>query len=296
MASLRVGLKEVVIAKQLTDVKGGSSTWDTPIALECAATAALTPVGAMDKYYGDDGVCDVNESYVGEDIALTIADITQEIYALLMGHTYSAGGVLKATGDTSPYFAVGYKVKKSNGKYIYRWLFKVKFKKSANNAETLKDATTFQPYALEGSAIPLQSNGQIEYTLSNDDPAYNTSQWSGFFTTVTTLTTDNTALTCTITKGAGGDAGKILFTFAKGSAASFSISSTLVSSSSLPVVGGSGVRAGSYATGGAGTTVVIKFTPTVAFATESIGAFATNDIKDNSGVAATPTGITFVYP
>jgi phi13 family phage major tail protein len=292
---MRIGLKQLIIAPLLTDVKGGASTWDTPITMQCIAIATLTPVGSMEKFYGDNAICDLAESYVGEDAGLQVSDITPEHYAMLMGHTYSAGGVLKIAGDNSPYFAVGYKVNKSDGKEIYRWLFKVKFKKAKNDAATLKESPEFKPYDLEGAAIPLLSNNQIEYSLSNSDPAYNTSQWANFFTAVTTLTTDNTALTATIAKGTAGDAGKILITFAKGSSASFSLVAALITATTIQVIDAVGIRAGTFAVGGAGTTVVVKFTPSVAFATETIATSVSNDIKDNSGVAATPTGITLTY-
>lgn len=51
------------------------------------------------------------------------------------------------------------------------------------------------------------------------------------------------------------------------------------------------LRAGSFVVGSAGTTVTVKFTPTVSFGSgEDIGVGITNQIKDNSNVSATPSG------
>ena len=53
----------------------------------------------------------------------------------------------------------------------------------------------------------------------------------------------------------------------------------------------SGLVAGAYAVGTAGTSVTVKFTPTVAFSqSDVVAAYVTNAVRDNANVAATPVG------
>lgn len=291
MSDIRVGLKDVVAAKVLTDVSGGSTTYDTIFSIPGAVTANRKAVGAIDKFYADDKISDVNEVFVGLDMDLTIADLTPSLIATLLGHTYASGGVEKVAGDTSPYFAVGFKVKQVGGTYIYTWLYKVKFKKPDNTSETLKESTTFQPYNLTAVCIPRTSDNKLEFSMTNSDPAYDTTKWANFFTSVVTSSSDSTALTATAAVGTGGDTGKVVVTFGKASVASFSLVSTTVTASTLLIVGISGNIAGTYAVGSAGTSVTVKFTPTTPFGSgDDIGVTWTSGIKDNSGVSATPNG------
>lgn len=291
MSNIRVGLKDVVAAKLLTDVSGGSTTYDTIFSIPGAVTANEKAVGAIDKFYADDKISDVGETYVGKDLDLSFADLSQSIYATLLGHTYASGAVEEVSGDTSPYFAIGYKVKQVGGTYRYTWLYKVKFKKPDNNAETLKESTSFQPYSLMAVAIPRDSDNKMKISLTNSDPAYDTVKWANFFVSVVTITSDSTALTATAAVGAGGDAGKVVVTFVKTSSASFSLVTSTVTAATLPIVGISGNIAGAYVVSAAGTSVTVKFTPTTPFGSgDDIGVTWTSGIKDNSNVQATTNG------
>lgn len=286
--STRIGLKEFKIAAVLTDPFGGSPTWDTPISIPGAITASQKAVGDIAKLYADDGIADVNEIFAGVDLDLEFNEITPENYATLLGHLYASGGMTKSKSDVSPYFAVGFKVQKNDGKYNYYWLYKVKFKKPDENAATKKESTEWQTYKFMAVGIPLESTGQISFMMTNSDPAYDTTKWANFFTQVTTASADTTALTAAATVGAGGDAGKVVITFTKGSAASFSLNTNTVTSITAMIGNASGFIAGTYAISGAGTSVTVKFTPTVAFNPgDVVSVVVTNQIKDNSNVAAT---------
>ena len=121
-----IGLRDVVIAKLLTDEPGSTPTYDTVMDL----------VGAIDFDISDNGgdpdVQDYDD-HEGHVIypdpvfkgTMEIADIPPEMLAILMGHTVDENGVvIHNAEDKPPYFAWGFKSEKTNGKDRYVWYYK----------------------------------------------------------------------------------------------------------------------------------------------------------------------------
>ena len=140
--SSTIGLKNMVIAPLTADTEETLTYGDLQL-VAGAIEASITPENSdPDIQYADDAEFDV----VYPDPELTfntkMADIPLAIQEMIFGNQIDENGVLvRSASDKPPYFAVGFKSEKSNGKYRYVWLFKVRAKPLTENYAT-KEGTT----------------------------------------------------------------------------------------------------------------------------------------------------------
>ena len=295
----RIGLKNVVYAilNESTDVIGGTPTWGTPQPLANAIEMSFDPASSATTLFADDGPAFTAETVGEMMINFSVADLLPQAEADLFGYGYSNGLTVQNSGNQSPYIALGAKVARA-GKdggsevYDYIWLYKVKLNKP-NAADRTKEASIeFKVPTVEGRVVQLTSSGDYRIKARSDDTNVIPATLTNWFNQPVLASSDVTPLTATIAEGAGGDAGKVVVTFVKGSGASFSLIASTVASPNVVVTSSAGgVRAGTWAVSGAGTSVTAKFTPSVAFgAGEDVGVVVTPGVKDASSVAATTTG------
>lgn len=300
----RIGASAAVYAilDETTDtIGGGTPTWGTIYTLPNVMKVSVNPNGSGTTLFGDDKAAISAETTGDIDITLDLADLMPADEGRLLGHTYAGGSLAKAGTDQSPYVAFGFKMLRTgkdgaNLVYDYVWLYKGKFQKPSIDEETKGATIKFQPISLKGKFVAMLNNGQYANVLRTDDANATSTTVTNFFNQVSVQSLDLTALTATIAKGTAGDSGKIVITFSKGSGSSFSLNSNTITSSSIAIMDATSVRAGTFAVGSAGTTVAVKFTPTVAFSgAEVIGTYVDNTNLDNSNVAATPIGKTLTF-
>ena len=100
-----------------------------------AIEASITPENAdPDIQYADDIEFDV--LYPDPELTFTtkMADIPLAIQEQIFGNKIDDNGVLiRSSTDKPPYFAVGFKSEKSNHKFRYVWLYKVRAKPLTEN-------------------------------------------------------------------------------------------------------------------------------------------------------------------
>jgi phi13 family phage major tail protein len=125
---VQIGLSNVVVAELLTDEIGSPATYEAPVRIPGAMTANVNPNTSTETLFADDGPYETATTIGGITLSLNVADLDLATQAKLFGHTMTAEGVLiRKSGDTPPWVAVGFKSLKSNGKYRYTWLAKGKF-------------------------------------------------------------------------------------------------------------------------------------------------------------------------
>ena len=73
--------------------------------------------------------------------------------ALPQDTTDNIGVVISAGEDGGTPVAIGFRAKKSNGKYKYYWLYRVKFGIPATNLATKGDSITFSTPTIEGTVL-----------------------------------------------------------------------------------------------------------------------------------------------
>lgn len=123
----------------------------------------------MGKLYADNQV--VESATVLGDIGVEFEaqDVPLEVQADWLGHTLDADtGVLNYNkDDKAPYVAIGYQRVKTNGKFRYVWLYKVKFSEIAEEGKTQEDKPQFITPKISGMAI-ANKNGDWKKVADDD--------------------------------------------------------------------------------------------------------------------------------
>ncbi|SHH05882.1 major tail protein [Tepidibacter thalassicus] len=148
-----IGLRNLVYAKLVKDDNTGV-TYDTVKPIAPAIDAKISPSTNTDSLYADDGIVETVETLGEISVELEVSDLPVEVLADLQGHTIDNNGALvKKATDQAPYVAIGFKSKKSNGKYKYVWLYKGKFSLIEEEYHTNEDKANFSTPKLKGTFL-----------------------------------------------------------------------------------------------------------------------------------------------
>ena len=148
-----VGLDKLYYAK-ITEDENGNETYATPVQLAKAMNADLSVELAEATLYADDGAAEIVKEFKNGTLSLGVDDVGASVASDLTGATIDANGVVVSTSeDGGDPVAVGFRAKKSNGKYKYYWLYRVKFGIPATNLATKGDSITFSTPTIEGTIL-----------------------------------------------------------------------------------------------------------------------------------------------
>lgn len=148
-----IGLDKLYYAK-ITEAENGEETYGKPTQLAKAMSADLSVELAEATLYADDGAAEIVKEFKSGKLTLGIDDIGATVASDLSGATIDANGVIMSTSeDGGTPVAVGFRAKKSNGKYRYFWLYRVKFGIPAANMATKGDNITFSTPTIEGTIL-----------------------------------------------------------------------------------------------------------------------------------------------
>ena len=186
--SSTVGLKNMVIAPLTVDTEETLTYGDLQL-VAGAIEATITPDNAdPDIQYADDIEFDV--LYPDPELTFTtkMADIPLAIQEMIFGNNIDDNGVLIRTStDKPPYFAVGFKSEKSNGKFRFVWLYKVRAKPLTENYAT-KEGTTInrQTGEVEGTAIKRTHDSRYQAVADEGENGFTAAMGETFLTSVYT--------------------------------------------------------------------------------------------------------------
>ncbi len=148
-----IGLDKLYYSK-ITEDDAGNETYGVPSVLAKAMTADLSVELNEATLYADDGAAEVVKEFKSGTLSLGIDDIGAPVASDLTGSTIDTNGVIiSASEDGGDPVAVGFRAKKSNGKYRYYWLYRVKFGIPATNLATKGDSITFSTPTIEGTIM-----------------------------------------------------------------------------------------------------------------------------------------------
>ena len=148
-----IGLDKLYYAK-ITEAENGEETYDKPVQLAKAMSADLSVELAEATLYADDGAAEIVKEFKSGKLTLGVDDIGSTVASDLSGATIDANGVIvSASEDGGTPVAVSFRAKKSNGKYRYFWLYRVKFGIPAANMATKGDSITFSTPTIEGTIL-----------------------------------------------------------------------------------------------------------------------------------------------
>ena len=148
-----IGLDKLYYAP-ITEDENGEETYGTPVQLAKAISAELSVELAEATLYADDGASEVVQEFKSGKLSLGVDDIGPSVASDLSGVTIDKNNVIIASSEdvTAP-VAIGFRAKKSNGKYKYFWLYRVKFGIPASSLATKGDSITFSTPTIEGTIM-----------------------------------------------------------------------------------------------------------------------------------------------
>lgn len=184
--SSTIGLKNVVIAPLTADTES-ECTYGAVQAVAGAIEASVTPENAdPDVQYADDVEFDVLYPDPELSFSLKLADLPLAIQEMLLNNTIDDNGVLiRSASDKPPYYAVGFKSEKSNGKYRFVWLYKVRAKPVTETYQTKEgDTVTRQTGNVEFTAIKRTHDGRYQAVADEGENGFTTEKAATFLDTV----------------------------------------------------------------------------------------------------------------
>ena len=148
-----IGLDKLYYAK-ITEDEVGNETYEVPKTLAKALSAELSVELAEATLYADDSAAEIVKEFKSGTLTLGVDDIGIEIASDLTGAQIDRNNVLISAGqDAGSPVAIGFRAKKSNGKYKYYWLYRVKFGIPAASLATKGDSISFSTPSIEGTVL-----------------------------------------------------------------------------------------------------------------------------------------------
>ena len=184
-----IGLDTLYYAK-ITEDANGDETYSSPIKLAKAMTAELSVELAEATLFADDGASEIVKEFKSGTISLGIDDIGVTAAQDLTGAKIDNNHVVVSTSDDScEPVAIGFRAKKSNGKYRYYWLYRVKFGIPGASLQTKGDSITFSTPTIEGTVMRRNkvdglNNHPWKSEVNEDDSSVSSSTISGWFSEV----------------------------------------------------------------------------------------------------------------
>ena len=186
IVSSTVGLKNMVIAPLTVDTEAAITYGDLQL-VAGAIEATITPENTDPEIqYADDIEFDVLYPDPELSFKTKMADIPLQIQEMLFGNRIDDKGVLiRAAADKPPYFAVGFKSEKSNQKYRYVWLYKVRAKPVTESYATKEGGTiNRQTGEVEWTAIKRTKDGLYQAVADEGENGFTSVMGTTFLATV----------------------------------------------------------------------------------------------------------------
>ena len=261
-----IGLDKLYYAK-ITEDAGGIETYASPQQLAKAISADLSVELAEATLYADDGAAEVVKEFKSGTLSLNVNDIGAAVAADLTGvHVDNNGVVISASEDGGDPVAIGFRAKKSNGKYRYFWLYRVKFGIPATNLATKGDNITFSTPTIEGTVLrrnKADGNGNHPWKAeaTEGDDGVSASTISGWYSTVYEPTFPAPTLTAltigSLTLSPAFSAGTTSYTTTTSNASNAVTATASTGATAAITVNGSAITSGSSAAWQSGTNSVV---------------------------------------
>ena len=139
---------------QITEDENGIESYGTPKILAKAMTPELSVELIEAILYADDGASEVVKEFKSGTLSLGIDDIGSIVAQDLTGSKIDSNNVVVSRSeDGGNPVAIGFRAKKSNGKYRYFWLYRVIFSIPTTSLATKGDSITFSSPTIEGTVF-----------------------------------------------------------------------------------------------------------------------------------------------
>lgn len=140
----------------------------TPTKLARAIKGTFNDKRSSEQEFSDDNVEDTTETYEGTEIEIEVNSLAPQELALIFGHKYENGFLIKTKEDKAPELAIGFRAKRKNGKYEFRWYYCGTFSQGYEESfETDSSETKTQTSTAKGTFYARQKDGR--YVIAVDE-------------------------------------------------------------------------------------------------------------------------------
>lgn len=156
------GLRDVYVAK-VTQNDTEGYTAGTPVKMARAIKAKISDKFTSEKLYSDDGVEGMLQAYEGTDVELEVNTLAAADRAAFFGQAYLNGFLLKSAEDEAPEVALGYRVRRLNGKFDFVWMYCGRFAQgNQENYETEAASKTAQTNTVKGEFYQREKMDKVD--------------------------------------------------------------------------------------------------------------------------------------
>lgn len=156
------GLRDVYVAK-VTQNDTEGYTAGTPVKMARAIKAKISDKFTSEKLYSDDGVEGMLQAYEGTDVELEVNTLAAADRAAFFGQAYLNGFLLKSAEDEAPEVALGYRVRRLNGKFDFVWMYCGRFAQgNEENYETEAASKTAQTNTVKGEFYQRKKMDKVD--------------------------------------------------------------------------------------------------------------------------------------
>lgn len=156
------GLRDVYVAK-VTQNDTEGYTAGTPVKMARAIKAKISDKFTSEKLYSDDGVEGMLQAYEGTDVELEVNTLAAADRAAFFGQAYLNGFLIKSAEDEAPEVALGYRVRRLNGKFDFVWMYCGRFAQgNEENYETEAASKTAQTNTVKGEFYQREKMDKVD--------------------------------------------------------------------------------------------------------------------------------------
>ena len=138
-------------------------TAGTPVKMARAIKAKISDKFTSEKLYSDDGVEGMLQAYEGTDVELEVNTLAAADRAAFFGQAYLNGFLLKSAEDEAPEVALGYRVRRLNGKFDFVWMYCGRFAQgNEENYETEAASKTAQTNTVKGEFYQREKMDKVD--------------------------------------------------------------------------------------------------------------------------------------
>lgn len=125
--------------------------------------AKISDKFTSEKLYSDDGVEGMLQAYEGTDVELEVNTLAAADRAAFFGQAYLNGFLLKSAEDEAPEVALGYRVRRLNGKFDFVWMYCGRFAQgNEENYETEAASKTAQTNTVKGEFYQREKMDKVD--------------------------------------------------------------------------------------------------------------------------------------
>ncbi len=123
-------------------------------------------------------------AFEGVDVEIELNQLSLTSRAKLQGAKVVTGVLIESKDDIPPTIALGFRSKKSNGKYRYVWLLKGKFELTADEYDTEAEKPQPKSAKLKGSFYARDFDGNFRFIADEDETGIDPAIIAAWFTAV----------------------------------------------------------------------------------------------------------------